>query len=377
VSLARIKAVAQLIRQRTHLAVDITAGSSPTHMDISLPPGEYGRPPLLLEEDWVKKGVAVVILKALDRKSLALFVLVLAVSALFLMNGALASARSRRRELGTLLCLGWPHSRIFLAVLGELALIGIAAGVLGTALAMGLIRLLSLRMPLARAILVTPIAVLLAVVAGLLPAWRAARSVPLDALMPPVTRGATTRSVKRVLGVAVVNLRRLPGRTLLGASGLFVAVGALTVLLAVNVAFRGVLVGTLLGGVVSLQVRAVDFATVGLAIALGGLSVTDVLVLNLRERAPEFVTLRASGWSGRRLAELVALEGLGLGLLGSVSGAATGVAIARAIGRTSYGAVLTSGAIAAAGGLLAALIASVVPSLLVARLASPAVLAEE
>ena len=54
-------------------------------------------------------------------------------------------------------------------------------------------------------------------------------------------------------------------------------VAALAFLLAINLAFRGTLVGTLLGQVVSLQVRAVDYISVGLAIALGAFSVADVV----------------------------------------------------------------------------------------------------
>ncbi|TMK33805.1 MAG: FtsX-like permease family protein, partial [Actinobacteria bacterium] len=111
-SLARIKAVAQLIAQRTGLAVDITAGSSPTEVPVHLPAGKFGSPALDLQESWVKKGVAVVILQALDRKSLALFLLVLVVTSLFLVNGTLASVRARRTEIGTLLALGWTRRKV-------------------------------------------------------------------------------------------------------------------------------------------------------------------------------------------------------------------------------------------------------------------------
>lgn len=66
-SLARIKQAATLIRQRTGLTVDVTAGSSPAPQRIELPAGHFGRPALLLREGWVKKGVAIVILAAVDK----------------------------------------------------------------------------------------------------------------------------------------------------------------------------------------------------------------------------------------------------------------------------------------------------------------------
>jgi len=94
VSRERVRRVAQAIRERTGLAVDITTGSSPHPLLVQLPAGKFGRPALTVREGWTKKGVAFAIVSALDRKSLALFVLILVVSALFLANGAFASVRS-------------------------------------------------------------------------------------------------------------------------------------------------------------------------------------------------------------------------------------------------------------------------------------------
>ena len=176
--------------------------------------------------------------------------------------------------------------------------------------------------------------------------------------------------------MALVNLRRLPGRTLVAAGGLFVGVAALTVLLAINLAFRGALVGSLLGNVVSVQVRGVDLLSVGLALVLAGLSVADVLLLNVRERAGEFVTLRSAGWRDRQLATVVGLEGLGLGLAGALPGAAVGIAIASAAGGGSGGVVLAGG-LAVIVATVVALVASLVPAFVVSRMSFQTVLAEE
>src|ERR1022692_3607534 len=86
--LAQIAQVAAAIHRATGLDVDITAGSSPTTETIALPAGSYGRPALTLNESWVRKAVALVILNAVDGKSLALFVLILIVCAFFLANAA-------------------------------------------------------------------------------------------------------------------------------------------------------------------------------------------------------------------------------------------------------------------------------------------------
>jgi putative ABC transport system permease protein len=375
-SLARIKAVALAIHDRTGLEVDITAGSSPAPMLVHLPAGDFGRPALLVREGWVKKGVAVTILQALDRKSLALFVLVLVVTGLFVANGALAAVRSRRRELGTLLALGWSRPRIFGVVLGEVALIGLLAGLAGAALAAALVRVLGLAMPLTQVLLVAPVATLLATLAGILPAWQAARLRPIDAVRPAVAERGLGLRVRGIGSMAVVNLRRLPGRTLLAATGLFIGVAALALLLSITLAFQGTLVGTALGEVIAIQIRDVDYLGVSLAIVLAAGSVADVLYLNLRERAAELVTLRASGWREAHLVWMVALEGLGIGLLGSLPGAAAGIGLSALVGGSPQQIALAA-LLAAAAGTGVTLLASLLPATLLSRMTPPAVLAEE
>lgn len=358
VSQERIRQVATAIVERTGLAVDITAGSSPQAVQVQLPAGRFGRPPLLLQEGWVEKGVAVRLLTAVDRKSLALFLLVLVVSTGYLANSAFAAVRTRRTEIGTLLALGWTRRTVFTAVLGELALVGLGAGTVGTVLAAAAVTLLDLDLPLVRTVLVAPVAVALTVVGGLVPAWRAARHQPLDSIRPPATGAGSARPVRGVAGMAVRNVVRVPGRTLLGASGLAVSVAALTFLAAVNLAFQGSIVGNLLGAFVSVQVRPVDYLAVGCTTALGALAVADVLFLNLQERAAELATLRTLGWTDRTVTRLVGLEGLLVAVAATLSGAAAGVAAASVVGGVSSGTLLAGGLATGAGIALSILVAA-------------------
>jgi ABC-type lipoprotein release transport system permease subunit len=362
-SYARIRTVAQEIHDSTGLTVDITAGSSPHPVRIALPAGRFGQPPLLLREGWSKKGVSIAFLRALDHKDAALFALVLVVCGLFLTNGALASVRARRAEIGTLLTLGWSRQAIFRIVLGELALVGLAAGIAGTGLAALLVAGLQLRFSLAATAYVLPLAIGLALVAGLVPAWRAASGEPLDAIQPAVSGRRRSRRVRRLAGLALANLRRLPARTALAAAGLALGAAALTVLVAIQRGFQGPLVGTLLGHAISVQVRAVDYWAVALTVALAALSVADVIYLNLRERAGELAALRSTGWRDRHLARLVALEALALGLLGGGVGALAGFAIAAGLLAAPLEASALAALIAAAGATAAALAASALPLL--------------
>ena len=133
-------------------------------MTIDLPAGKFGQPPLTLSENWVKKGVAVAILSEVDKTSVALFTLILVVCVLFVGNAATAAVRGRRRELGMLASVGWRRSRLFATVLGELAGIGLAAGLLAAAIALPVSAALGLDASPGRALLAVPVAMAVAVV---------------------------------------------------------------------------------------------------------------------------------------------------------------------------------------------------------------------
>jgi putative ABC transport system permease protein len=377
-SMARIRAVALQVHDKTGLDVDVTAGSSPRELLLHLPAGKFGRPPLLLKEGWVKKGVSVAFLRAVDRKSLALSALILVICCFYLANGAFAVARARRTEIGTLLCLGWSRSAIFRVLLGELVLIGFVVGIVGTAVAAAVAAGFALKLSFLKTLLVLPVSVALAALAGFVPAWLAAASVPLDAVRPPVSDAPhRRRAVNGIWGMAWVNLRRLPVRTMLGAGGLCVGVAALALLLGIERAFNGTLVGTLLGNAILVRISRLDFVAIGLVILLAAFSVADVLFLNLRERAPELVTLRTSGWGEPETRRLIGLEAVGLGSLGAGGGAALALIIGIGFLDVPALPLIAAAAVTAAGGIIVALAASVAPLTQITRLTAPTVLAEE
>ncbi len=377
VSLERIKEVAQQIAVRTHLDVDIVAGSSPEPVTIDLPAGRFGQPALTLSEGWIRKGVAVTILAAVDRSSLVLFVLILIVCALFVANSATAAVRSRRRELGVLACLGWTRSRLFGAVLGELAAIGLIAGLLAAGASLPAAALLGLHASAGRALLAVPAAVAVALVAGAPPAWLAARADPVTAVRPPVLGVRRGRQPGGVTAMAMRNVARTPGRALVGTVSLAVGITALTLLTAVSFAFRGVVVGSLLGDAVAVQVRSVDYIAVVVTVVLGILAVADVVFLNIAERAAEFATLRAVGWGEPALSRLVITEGTVIGLTGSLAGAALGLAgAAEFTGQLPVGLCLLAAAACVAGTIVTAT-AAFLPARALNRLPTARLLAEE
>jgi ABC-type antimicrobial peptide transport system permease subunit len=375
----RVRVVAEQIATRTGLDVDITYGSSAAPQTVQLAAGVYGRPEMRLTEGWSKKGVAAAIVTAVDRKSAVLFVLVLVVCALFLLNAVSAAVRDRRAELAVLACLGWPGRRIGAAVLIEVLGVGLAAGVLGLAVSVPLAWAVDVRLTWGHALLAVPVALGLTLVAGIVPALRAARAHPAGALRPAVRRSAAARRPRPpgVFGLAVVNLGRVPGRTLLGALALAIGIAALTMLTAITFAFRGAIVGTVLGDAVSLQVRGVDTVAVAATVLLGAFAVADVLYLNIRDRAHELASLRAAGWTDGALGRLITYEGVCMGILGALLGAGAGVAGAGwLVGAVPPG-LITTAVLTAAAGVLVAGLSARVPAVLLRRLPIARLLAEE
>ncbi|MEU5965786.1 FtsX-like permease family protein [Micromonospora parva] len=376
-SAERVRLIAERIADTTGLDVDLTIGSSPAPQTVELPAGPLGRPDLRLTEPWSALGIASVIIKAVDRKSLVLFGLVLVVCALFLGNAVSAAVRDRRPELAVLACLGWSARRIAALVLGEVAALGLAAGLLALGLAFPLAAALDIEIGWHQAALAVPVALLLALVAGVAPALRAAGAHPAAALRPAVAPARWVRRPRNLFGMAVVNLVRTPGRTLLGAGALAIGLTALTVVSAAAYAFRGAIVGNLLGDTVSLNVRGADTLAAVVTVLLGAGAVADVLYLNVRDRAAELSTLRAVGWTDTALSRLVGYEGFLIGALGAVAGAGLGLAGAAWLVGALPAALIMVAAAVALGGVLLTCLAALVPAALLRRLPTARLLAEE
>ncbi|MET7875387.1 ABC transporter permease [Micromonospora profundi] len=370
VSRERVRRVADDISRATGLDVEVTLGASPSAQTVVLPAGRYGRPELRLSEGWTRKGVSATIAEAVDRKSLVLFGLILVVCVLFLVNAVSAAVRERHRELALLSCLGWSRARLVALLTGETMLLGVLAGAVSSVLAVPLGLRIGTDVGWDRALWAIPVAGAVALVAGLVPAWRASAAAPFNV----VRRSGRKVTVKLghgragVLRLAIANLLRVPGRTALGCVALAAGVAGLTLLMAIVWTFQGAVSGSILGEAVSLRVRGADVLAVVLTVLLGLMSVVDVLYLNIRERAGELAILRASGWSRSSVRRLVGYEGVGIGVLGALAGAATGcVAAAWFAGVLDVRLLWTTAAVALAGVVLAGL-AALVPVMLLDRL---------
>ncbi|MEU5563378.1 FtsX-like permease family protein [Micromonospora musae] len=373
----RVRLVADEIVRRTGLTVEIVLGGSTVRSPVLLPAGPLGRPDLTLLEARTRTGVAAEIVTAVDRKNLLLLGLLLVVCTLLVGNAVSTAVRTRRRELAILACLGWPGRRLSLLVLAETTALGLAAGLLGAAVAQPLGRLADVRVSGTVALLCVPLAVLLTAVAGAWPALQAARTRSAAALQANAVRARRTAALRTVAALAAANLVRTPARTLVGAVSLAAGVGAVTLIAAALWAFNDGMVGSLLGQAVSVQVRGVDLLAVSGVLLFGVLGVADVLYLNVRERAAEFATLRAIGWPDATLNRLLVYEALGVGALGCAIGVGGGLgSVVLLVGRVDGRLAALAVAVTAAA-LVLTVLAALVPAILIRRLPTAVLLGEQ
>lgn len=383
-SRARVNAVVAQIREALGegVDVDIMLGTSPAPQLVSLPAGLVGSEPLQVQEYWAKKGVAVQIVEAVDAKTAVLLGLILVVCTLYLAQGALAAVRTRRRELATLLALGWSRPSVVAMVATELAIVGLAGGVGGMAIAWLASIPLGLEVSPTRAAMAIPAAIVITLLAGIVPAWRAGAVPPIEALRPPILAARRTGRIRSIRRLALSGLLRMPSRTALATCPLVFAVTALTALLCITIGFRGQLTGTLLGAVVAADVTTTDYLAVGVSLLLGLVTLVDTLIMSQRERATEYATLAATGWSTGQLVRLSVTEGLAIALVGSLVGAIVGTVLVVSLGATfltvqSITGMIIGAALAAVLTMAVAAIAMIVPVRSVSRIPPSQVLAEE
>lgn len=174
------------------------------------------------------------------------------VGGLGMMNTMLMSVLERTREIGVLRAVGWRRRRIVGMILGEALMLGLLGGLLGIALGVGLTRAAQL-IPAVETLLhgiFTPmmfvqaivVALLLGAVGGVLPAWRAARLEPVEAMRAEgsasVRLGTISRVLSRLVGSSALrNLWRRPTRTWVTLIGIGIGVGFIVALLAITEGF--------------------------------------------------------------------------------------------------------------------------------------------
>ena len=333
----RIQQVSALIEQRTHLRALVTLGSSPRPTLVYVPgvkQGQFGAqqniaPTGWIRERWIAVGASIRYLTQLGLMRLLLIGTVLAVCLGYLVVSFSSLVTAQRTEFAVLSALGWrpwQPARLFLIQALLLALIG---GVVGLGIALLVAAFLRATPVWLLVIWTLPVMLVLALLSSLYPLfliWHIRPSEILRASAPLAPAQVRSWSVplwsfvSPTWALVARNLARSRLRTLLTIVSLFLSTLLLVLMFSSILALRQTLTGTLLGDFVLLQTAVPQIAGSVLAILLSFLSVTDLLLLRVRERQREIGLLEALGWRPGLVRRMFVQEGMTLALVGALPG---------------------------------------------------------
>lgn len=358
---ARLARVAADIHAATGLAVDIVKGSVQRAVSIDLPAGRFGRPSLTVTEGWSVKGVVVDFVTTVGRANLALFAVVLVGAAILVGQTTYSSARRRRQEFGVLRAFGWTPRRIALLVEMETVILAAAVGVV--ALLVDVVVSLLLRTgSLGWQLALSPlVAIGVAALAAAVPALLISRSSVVSTLRPPRRSRRHSRSPS-LTGFAI---REMAGawraEALLGAGAVGLGGTLIGGFLLIAVSFGGEVDASLLGTVISGELRGFHVLLGVLVLVIGMVAAGQIVTLSYLERQPDLAVLRALGWHRRTVAAVAVIQALLLGFIGGLAAAAcvvlaawvlgAGVAAAVVASCTALGVSVVAGGFASAGPL--------------------------
>ncbi len=192
-----------------------------------------------------------------------------------MMNAQLMSVMERTREIGVFRAVGWSKMRVMWLILGESIAVSIIGGVIGVGLGWLLLYLLSRQTVLLGGgtssinadllIQAFSIVILLGLVGGLYPAWRASRMQPVEALQ--YEGGSSGSKVRRlpIGGMAAQSLVQRSARTFLTLAAIGLTVGSI---IAIESVIRGIseeFTTMFTGNNIEIMVRQADIADTSLS----------------------------------------------------------------------------------------------------------------
>jgi putative ABC transport system permease protein len=156
--------------------------------------------------------------------------IILIVGGIVVMNIMLVSVTERTFEVGLRKALGATKKQILLQFLIESALLCVIGGIIGLLLAAGVTQLITILAGMTMTITITYVILsvgcleFIGIVAGLYPAWKAARLDPIVALDTELTYAITTSLPFEVLKMSTDSIRSHKFRSFLTILGIVVGV---------------------------------------------------------------------------------------------------------------------------------------------------------
>jgi len=215
----------------------------------------------------------------------------------------------------------WPPWRIALLIELEMLVLGLVVGAMGLVVGVPLTLLAHLNPTWWTTVGVIPLSILIALLAGAVPAVGSVRGSIVNVITPqePI-RHRQLPSSALALGLRQVTARRWD--VALGIAALALGAALLGGIELIAAGFSGQLDATLLGTYLSGQVRPFHFVVAGLTLAVGAFAAAEVITLAYLDRRVELATLRALGWPRGEVVKMMLGQAIGLGLIAATIAAA-------------------------------------------------------
>jgi ABC-type antimicrobial peptide transport system permease subunit len=170
------------------------------------------------------------------------------VGGLGMMNTSVMSVLERTREIGVLRAVGWSRWRVMFLIFNESLLLAVLGGLLGMGLGVGMTSLANLSPAVSSTlsgafkpeifIQAMVMALVLGVLGGAYPAWRASRLAPVEAMRYEGGAGGSNVAipwlVRFMTSPSLRNLWRRPARTLITMLSIGIGVGFIVALIAMT-----------------------------------------------------------------------------------------------------------------------------------------------
>ena len=316
----RIEAVAEEIRARTGLQVDITLGSSPQNVLVKVPGYDDVEGLGYLEEHWARQFVGITIQREVNKEHLLFLAALIISGSMYTLSSAYLNVTYQRKQIGLYKAMGW-RSRDIINHINKFTWLFIAISLVFSALvSLALIHAGRVSFSIYRVFGTIIGLIILYVVGTLLAARQFTQQEPINLINSQdqyqIVESKVKNSIRR-------NDFRSKLPSLLAMSS---AVTLFVFVMAVVFYVPETLQGSLLGESISMKVEPFHIALTAIALIIGGLCIFQMLMTRVIERGREIGLVKAIGWRDKQVFWSFLKEGLGTSLQSAIIG--TTIAIA-------------------------------------------------
>lgn len=314
--------VATEIENRTGLITDITLGSSP-QLALTYVPGINNEPSIgWLQQPWVNIGSSISIFRETKIGFAGVVASVIAVAIVYVWASGIISVLARRKEFAVLLSVGWRPSRLSKLLVLESLILGTFVALISWMM-LGFVYISSeVTISLTRFFWTGCFGFIIYLLGSVIPSLLARSISPYEAMRT----GEIVKTSKRLVqtrGLTTMAFNHYVGkwkRSVLSVVSISLPTALLAVFLCITFRLQGIMYTTLLGEYLTLEIGAVHYVAIIVALIIAVLTTAEIMWQNVSERREEIALLQAIGWNRKRVRFLILLEGVISGIFAALIG---------------------------------------------------------